>query len=98
MQRLLQKKESDFDNTANCSGLLYTDHVNVSENAYSANSKHMLVVGDVYLVNLSRIQGHQIAFEVVHEGVHRWESKILVGASSKYRVIKFGKKIPSSYT
>lgn len=47
-------------------------------------SEHMLVVGNVYLVNLSSIQGHQIAFEVMHEGIHRWESKILVGASYKY--------------
>lgn len=43
---------------ANCSGLMYADHVNVSKNAYSANlnvidagiSKHILVVGNVYLV------------------------------------------------
>jgi len=46
-------------------------------------SEHMLVVGNVYLVNLSSIQGHQIAFEVMHGGTHGWESKILVEASSK---------------
>ena len=64
---------------ANCSSLMYADHVNVSRNAYSANSnvidagisEHMLVVRNVYLVNLSSIQGHQIAFEVMYEGIHR---------------------------
>lgn len=79
---------------------MYADRVNVLKNAYSVNSnvidagisKHKLVVGNVYLVNFSNIQGHQIAFEVIHEGVHRWESKILVGASSKYIVLKFGGK------
>lgn len=62
------------------------------KNAYSANSnvigagisERTLVEENVYLMNLSNIQGHQIVIEIVYEGVHRWESKILVGSSCKY--------------
>lgn len=43
----------------------------------------MLGEENVYLMNLSSIQGHQIVIEVMHEGIYLWESKILAGSSSK---------------
>lgn len=40
-----------------------------NSNVIAGISEHMLVVGNVYLVNLGNIQGPQLAFEVVQGGI-----------------------------
>lgn len=75
-----------------CFSIPCTLNANASPTACSANSdvidagisKHISVVGNEFLVNQSSVHGNQRVSELMHEGIHRWKSKILVRSSSKY--------------